>query len=100
MPRGVGSHLGPVGGQIAQLDHAHLAGQAQHLEEEGPKRRQVDLAKIADGAEVRRIIADNGSESQIAFAGGRDLAAGADAHGVGVDQERHHHGDVEGRLAA
>ena len=97
---GVRSHLGPVGGQIPELDHAHLARQAQHLEEQGPKRRQVDLAKIADRAEVRRIVADDGSKRQIAFAGGRDLAAGADAHAVGVDQERDHHGHVERRLAA
>ena len=99
MPRGVCSHLRPVGGQIPKLDHAHLASQAQHLKEERPKRRQVDLAEIADGAEVRRIIADDGPKSQIALAGSRDLTAGADAHGVGVDQERHHHGNVERRLA-
>ena len=60
----------------------------------------MDLAKIADGAEVGPIVADDGSKGQIALAGGGDLAAGADAHGVGVDQQRHHHGDVEGGLAA
>ena len=59
----------------------------------------MDLAKIADGAEVRPIVADNGSERQIAFAGGVDFSAGADTHGIGIDQERDHHGDVEGRLA-
>ena len=72
----------------------------QHLEEQGPKRRQVDLAEIADCAEVRRIVTDNGSKGQIALAGGRHPSAGADSHGVGVDQERDHHGHVERRLAA
>jgi len=32
--------------------------------------------------------------------GGGDLAGGADADGVGVDEEGDHHGDVEGGLAA
>ena len=100
VPRGVRSHLRPVGGQVSKLDHTHLASQAQHLEEQGPKRRQVDLAEIADRAEVRRIVTDNGSKGQIALAGGRHPSAGADSHGVGVDQERDHHGHVERRLAA
>ena len=78
----------------------NFAGQAQHLEEQGPERRQMDLAEIADRAEVGPIVAHNGSKSQIAFAGGRDLPAGADAQGVGIDQEDHHHGHIERRLVA
>ena len=64
------------------------------------QRRQVDLAEIADGAEVGPIGADDGAEGQVAFTGGGDLAAGADAHGIGIDQQGDHHGHVEGRLAA
>jgi len=77
-----------------------ISGQAQHLKEQGPKRPQMDLAKIADRPKVRRIDTDDGSKGQIALAGSRDPAAGADSHGVGVDQERDHHGYVERRLAA
>jgi hypothetical protein len=98
--RGIRTHLGPVGGEIPQLDQAHLAGQARHLEEQRPKRRQVDLAKIADRAEVGRIVADDGSEGQIPLAGGGDLAAGAGPDAIGVDQERDHQGHIERRLAA
>ena len=60
----------------------------------------MDLAKVADGAEVGWIVADDGSEGQIPFTRGGDLAAGADSDAVGVDQERDHHGDIEGGLAA
>ena len=49
---------------------------------------------------TRRIVTDNGSKGQITLAGGRHSSAGADSHGVGVDQERDHHGHVERRLAA
>src|SRR5208337_1689971 len=42
----------------------------------------MDLAKIADRPKVRRIDTDDGSKGQIAFAGSRDPAAGADSHGV------------------
>ena len=99
VPRGVGTHLRPVRGQIPQLDHPQRAGQTQHVEKERSKRRLMDLAKIADGAKVGRSLAHDGSKSQVAFASGRDLAAGADAHGISVHQERHHHRDVERRLA-
>ena len=100
VPRSVRAHLGAVGGQVAELDHAHLAGQTQHFEEQRPKRRLVDLAEIAEGAEVRGVITDDGSEGEVALAGGRDLPTGADADGVGVDQERDHESDIEGGLAA
>jgi hypothetical protein len=60
----------------------------------------MDLAKIADGAEVGPIAADDGSEGQLALASGGDLAAGTDAHGTGVEQQGDHHGHVEGGLAA
>ena len=33
----------------------------------------VDLAEVADGAEVGAVVADDGQEGQIAFAGRGDL---------------------------
>src|SRR5208282_2464041 len=55
-----------------QAYHAHLAGQAQYLKEQRPKRRQMDFAEIADRPKVRRIDTDDSSKGQIAFAGSRD----------------------------
>ena len=52
----MGSDCSTIGGSGGPglLDHCpHLAGQAEHFEKQGTERGRVDLAKIADGAEVR-----------------------------------------------
>ena len=61
---------------------------------------EVDLAESADGAEVGPVVADDGQEGEVAFAGQGDLAAGEDADAVGVEQQTGHHGGIEGRGAA
>jgi hypothetical protein len=75
-------------------------GQAQHLEKQVREAFEVPLAEVADGAEIGAIVADDDQEGQVALAGGRDLPAGVDADGVGVEPEANEQGGVEGGLAA
>jgi hypothetical protein len=74
--------------------------QPQDAEKQVGKGVEVLLAEVADGAEVGAVVADNGQEGQVAFAGAGDLAAGVDADRVGVDQQAHQQGGIKGRLAA
>ena len=94
------AELGAVEGQVAQLDHAQFAGDPQHLDEQIGEALPVDLAEVADGAEVGPVVADDGQEGEIAFAGSGDLAAGEDADAIAIEQQGGHHGDIEGRGAA
>ncbi len=58
------------------------------------------LAEVADGAEVGAVIADDGEEGEVAFAGEGNLAAGEDADAIGVSEEGDHLGGVERRSTA
>src|SRR5712691_8716920 len=52
------------------------------------------LAKIADGPDVRAVLADHSHASQMAFTGQRDLAARKHANAVGREQEADHQGGL------
>ncbi len=100
MSRGLAGEFAAVEGKIAQADHAGLSSKFEHLHEQRGQEFQVLLAEIADGAEVGAVVADDGQEGEVAFAGLGDLAAGVDADAVGVKQQANEHGGIEGRLAA
>ena len=94
-----GAHLRAVGGQVAQLDHPQLTGDAQDLDEQGLQGRSVDLAEIADGAEVGPIAADDSPEGQVALArrGEELLYLGVVADALHAEHLR---GDAAVRVAA
>ena len=48
-----------------QVGRAQLTGQAQHFNDQRRKRPKVDLAKIANGSEIRPVVADKCSEGKI-----------------------------------
>ena len=92
----IGLSVGPDRSTTAHISPARRSTSRNR----GRKRGRVDLAKIADGAEVRRIVDDNGSERQIPFAGGGDLTARTHVEAVGVALFSDHHGHIERGLAA
>ena len=102
VPRGVGSHLGPVGGQVSQRDQAQVRRPVAALP--GTGALKCDARRILRKSLIVRksggSLPTMARKADVAFARRRDLAAGADPDGVGVDQERDHHGHVERRLAA
>ncbi len=93
-------NLLPSKDRLPRLDHTRLSRQLQHLHEQRTQKMQVFLAEVADGAEVGAVVADDGQEGEVAFAGLGDLAAGIDADAIGVEQQTNEHRGVEGRLAA
>ena len=104
--RGVLPHLGTVGRQVPQLDHAQRHGQSQHFQEQVPKCRQSGSARgITDRAEVRRIVAAATMARKARLRGSHaaavHLAARADPNRRRRRQKgSRHHGHVERRLAA
>ena len=54
VPRRVGTELRAVEGQVAQLDHPQFARDTEHLDEQVLEPCLVDLAEVANGAEVGR----------------------------------------------
>src|SRR5262249_2595313 len=58
-----------------ELHQAGFAGQAQHLRKEVGEGFAVELAEVADGAEIGAVVADKGQKGEVAFAGARDRAA-------------------------
>jgi hypothetical protein len=86
-----------VGRHVTQLHQPRLAHQTDHLHKHVHERIQMQLAKIAEGAEIRTVLAHNGHEGQIAFARLRDLTAGKHPHAVGIEPQADHHRRIKGR---
>ena len=59
----------------------------------------MDLAEVADGAEVGDVVADDDAAGDVGVAAAHDLARGAGAGGVAIEQQRDHHPGMERRLA-
>ena len=59
------------------------------------ERLQMQLAEIADGAKIWALLAHNGEEGEVAFAGQSDLAARKHAHAIGIEQQAYHHRRIE-----
>ena len=97
--RGIGLDFGTVERDVAELDQTGLLAQPQHLHEQPCKRRQVTLAEIRDGAEVRRIERHDRHEVDPLAARPGKPARRVDALGVAIKQQRRHHPRVEWRLA-
>src|SRR6266436_7326536 len=55
----------------------------------------MQLTEVADRAEVRTVLAYDGQESQVAFAGQCNLAAGKHPHTVRIQQQADHHRRIE-----
>ena len=77
-----------------------LRHSCRNLHEERGERGQMVLPEVADGAEVGPLHAGHRHEVETLLAGFGDPPRGVEALGQGVQQERHHHRRVIGRLAA
>ncbi len=100
VPRGVGLDLGAVEGNGADLDQSGQCTELEDLNEEGFETSQVNLAKVADGAEVGDVLADNDAAGDIDVTSPHDLPRGPRAGGVAVQEQSDHHSGMEWRLAA
>src|SRR3954469_18750623 len=88
---GVGVDLGAIERDRAQLQHAHLTGELQYLDEQG-----LDLLKEAppegcDGIVVRVLVGRDEAERHRIITRPLQLAAGEHAGGVAVDQDAQQH---------
>ena len=100
VPRGVGLDLGAIEGDGADLGQAGQGTELEDLDEEGFEPGQVDLAEVADGAEVGGVLADDGAAGDVGLAPPHDPPRGPGAGGVAVQEQGDHHPGVERRLAA
>jgi hypothetical protein len=94
VPRGMALDFWAIGGHVAQLHASGFARQARHVHTHLCEGLQRLLAKIADGPDVRTVLADHSHASQMAFTGQRDLAARKHANAVGREQEADHQGGL------
>src|SRR5438270_370842 len=72
-----------------------FASQTYHRDKHVDECFQMQLTEVADRAEVRTVLAHNGHESQVAFAGQRNLAAGKHPHTIRIQQQADHHRRIE-----
>ena len=96
--RRVGLDLGAIERDMPELHQAGLLAQLQNLREQFAKRLQVPLAKIRDGAEIRRIERHNAHEVDPFPARLGDPARRVAAATVRIEQQRRHHDGIERRL--
>ncbi len=98
--RGVGLELGAVDGDVAEPDEARRPAEPQHLAEQLGERGEVAAPEARHGAEVRPLQPRHRHEIDPLLARPGDPARGVDAAAVAVEQQRHHHPRVVGRVAA
>ena len=98
--RGIGLQLGPVHGHMPELHQPRRPAQAQHLDEQVRQGGEVALAEVGDGAEVRPVQAGDRHDVDPLLAGAGKLTRGVEAAAVAVEQQRHHHAGMVGRVAA
>lgn len=96
---GVGLELGSVHRDMAEPDQSRRLAQTQHLHEKRRQRRQMPLAEVADGAEVRPVQPGHRHNVEALLARPRQLPARINAAAVAVEQQRHQHPRMIGRLA-
>ena len=92
--------LVPSRAMVPTLARPGQGAELEDLDEEGLQPCQVDLAEVADGAEVGDVLADDDAAGDIDVAPPHDLPRGSGAGGVAVQEQCDHHPGVEGRLAA
>ena len=100
MTRGVGLQLGAVHRHVSELDQTSRPTQAQHLHEQVRQGHEVALAEVGDGAEIRPVQAGHGHDIDPLLTGTSELARRVQPPAVAVEQERHHHARMVGRVAA
>ena len=96
IPGGVGPHLGPVQGHMAQLHQSRLLTQRQHLQEQAPQRLQMVLAKVGDGAEVGSVVGRQHPEADVLVETLGNATGGGHPGAVAVEQHLDHHPGVIG----
>src|SRR4029450_10146957 len=74
------------------LSISRLAADPQYLHKHIAEGVQMQLAKIADGPEVRALCRHNGEKRQVPFAGLGDLPAGKHPHAVGIQHQARERG--------
>ena len=80
--------LGAIQCDVAELEYAHGAGNQQHLHHEPFDLRQEAFAKGVQGVVVRVQVRRNKQERHRVIGGGFQLAAGKDACGIAIGQDR------------
>src|SRR5271157_94945 len=98
VPRGVGLDLGPVQGDGPHPRQPGQGTQLEHFEEEILQPSQVGLAKVADRAKVRNVLADDDPAGDVHLTAAHDFPRGTCAGGVTIQKQRDHHPGVERRL--
>ena len=83
---------------MGELHQTCRPAQAQHLDEQVRQRREMTLAELGDGAEVRPVQAGERHEVDPLLAGTGELARGVQAAAVAVEKQRHHHAGMVGRI--
>src|SRR2546430_5474079 len=58
-------------------------------------KREMLLAKIADGTEVRTLLPHHRHERQVTLAGQSNLAARTHPDAVGIEQQTDHHSGIK-----
>jgi hypothetical protein len=96
---GVGLELGAVQRDVAELDQSRLPAQAQPLHEQPGQCLEMAPPELIDDAKVRALHPGHRHDVEALLARPGDPPRGVDALGVGVQQERHHHRRMVGRLA-
>jgi len=99
VPAGVGPQLGAVHGHVPQPDQTGRPAPLQHLHEQSRQCRQMPLAEVADGAEVRPVQPGDRHHVHPLLAGPGKLATGVEAAAVAIEPQRHQHAGMMGRLA-
>ena len=97
--RRIGRHLRAVQRDHAQASQPSGSAQLEHLDEQHLHPLGVPSPEPRDHAVIRHVLADDHAEARVPPAQPLDLAAGAMAVGVGVDQHRQHHRRRKRRLA-
>ncbi|KAG1223495.1 hypothetical protein G6F67_009633 [Rhizopus microsporus] len=88
MARSIGVNLGTVQTHRAQLQQLHFLSHFQHLDKNTGQLIQETAAEARQGVVIRVLV--RGDEAKRHRIVGRplDLAAGEDARGIAVDQQR------------
>ena len=96
MPAGIGVDLGAVQRHRAHLEHAHLAGQQKHLDEQRLDLLEEAAAECGNGVVVGVLVRRDKAERHRIVGSPLQLAAGKHPGGVAVDQKAQQHGRVVG----
>lgn len=88
MARGIGVNLGAVQTDSAQLQELHFLSHFQHLDENTGQFVQEAAAQGRQGVVIGMIVRSNETKSHRIVGVPLDLAAGEDARGIAIDQQR------------